>query len=91
MSVARCREEVDAVEYAGWLAYFSIEPFGGHVEDFRAGTIASAVAGSVGNKVGPVEWFGWHDQRDKLLSAELQQRKLEAQMLRNGIDIRKKE
>lgn len=89
MSVKRCREEVDAEEYAGWLTYFAVEPFGGHIEDFRAGSIVSAIAASAGQTVEPLKVFGWHDQR-AALSAEAQQKRLEAQMLKNGFDVRKK-
>lgn len=82
-------EEVDAEEYAGWLAYFAIEPFGGHVEDFRSGLIVSAIAAGLGQTIDPLKIFGWHGKQAE--SEQAAQRKLEVQMLKNGFDVRKKE
>ncbi|AET90680.1 hypothetical protein BSFA1_10950 [Burkholderia sp. SFA1] len=42
MSVASCQAEVDSAEFAEWIAYHQIEPFGTQMEDLRAGVIAAA-------------------------------------------------
>jgi hypothetical protein len=44
MSVKRCRREVDSEEFAGWMAYAELEPFGPLREDERAGVIAALTA-----------------------------------------------
>lgn len=88
MSVRRCMEETDAIDYAYWQAYSRIQPFGGNVEDYRAGTIASAIAATVGESIRPIDFFPWHDKRQ---SAEAKARKLVAQMKANGLDIERKE
>jgi hypothetical protein len=44
MSVARCQQEVDAREFAEWMAYYNIEPFGPEREDLRAGIVACTIA-----------------------------------------------
>ena len=79
-------QEVDAEEYADWQAYYAIEPFGGHVEDVRAGVIASVVAGSVGKEVEPLEWFGWHE-RIAAMDRDAKLKKARMKLLGMGIDI----
>lgn len=44
MSVKRCMREVDSPEFAEWMAYSMIEPFGPDREDERAGMIAALIA-----------------------------------------------
>lgn len=48
---------MDAREFAEWIAYDMIEPFGGNREDQRAGTIVSAIV-NVNKKKGskPAQW-----------------------------------
>ncbi|TGP43471.1 hypothetical protein EN871_16825 [bacterium M00.F.Ca.ET.228.01.1.1] len=43
MSVARCQAEVSSAEFADWLAYHQIEPFGEQMADLRAGAITAAI------------------------------------------------
>ncbi|MDR6447485.1 hypothetical protein J2794_003601 [Paraburkholderia terricola] len=43
MSVARCQAEVSSAEFADWLAYHQIEPFGSQMDDLRAGAVAAAI------------------------------------------------
>lgn len=42
MSVKRCQQEIDSDEFANWLAWYRIDPFGEQRSDLRAGIIASA-------------------------------------------------
>lgn len=49
---------MDAREFAEWIAYDQIEPFGGTRDDQRAGVIASAIVNQHRKKGSkPVEWF----------------------------------
>lgn len=44
MSVARAKREIDSVEFAHWMAYYNIEPFGTPIENLRMGIVASTMA-----------------------------------------------
>ena len=44
MSVRRAQAEIDAHEFAEWMAYMTLEPFGPNRDDLRAGTIAAVIA-----------------------------------------------
>ncbi|WJF92002.1 hypothetical protein QS306_14635 [Paraburkholderia bonniea] len=44
MSVARAKREIDSVEFADWMAYYSIEPWGERIADVRMGVMASTMA-----------------------------------------------
>lgn len=49
---------IDADEWAGWLAFHAIEPFGPRQDDTRAGVVASAVVRAVaGGSCGPDDFF----------------------------------
>lgn len=50
MSVARAQQEIDAPEFAEWLAYYSIEPFGEERGDLRAGIVAAQIANAFRGK-----------------------------------------
>ena len=44
MSVRRAQAEIDAHEFAEWMAYMTLEPFGPNRDDLRAGTVAAMIA-----------------------------------------------
>lgn len=44
MSVRRAQREIDSREFAEWIAYDGIEPFGEDRGDLRAGIIAATIA-----------------------------------------------
>ena len=44
MSVAQAQREIDSIEFAYWLEYSQIEPFGAPYEDMRAGMVTSMLA-----------------------------------------------
>lgn len=44
MSVRRAQVEIDAAEFAEWMAYYTMEPWGEDRSDLRAGIIASTIA-----------------------------------------------
>lgn len=52
-------ERMTAAEFAGWMSYYQIEPFGSRVDDIRAGLIASAVTTPWGGKTAPGDWLVW--------------------------------
>jgi hypothetical protein len=44
MSVKRCQREVSSEEFSEWFAFAMLEPFGGQMEDMRAGMVAATIA-----------------------------------------------
>lgn len=44
MSVKQAQREIDSAEFAEWLAYHGLEPFGEERDDLRAGIVASTIA-----------------------------------------------
>src|SRR5688500_15029114 len=48
-----------SAEFADWMAFGRLEPFGSVIDDSRAGTIASAVTRPWGGKNDPDDWFRW--------------------------------
>lgn len=44
MSVRRTQKEINSAEFAEWMAYEELEPFGPQREDERAGMIAATLA-----------------------------------------------
>ena len=44
MSVRRAQLEIDSQEFAEWMAYSALEPFGPERDDERAGAIAATIA-----------------------------------------------
>jgi hypothetical protein len=44
MSVRRCQQEVDGVEFLEWLEYWRQEPWGEERADHRAGVISAVIA-----------------------------------------------
>ena len=53
MSVARAQREIDAREFAEWMAYDNIEPFGEQRADWRIAQLCCLVANSLGGKGPP--------------------------------------
>ena len=43
MPVAQARRDIDSREFAEWIAYANVEPFGEQREDFRMGYIAAII------------------------------------------------
>ena len=56
MSVRRAQQEIDAREYASWVAYHRLDPFGNERADFHAALIAWTVASMMRSK-GPAPKF----------------------------------
>lgn len=52
-------DTMTSAELAEWLAFATIEPFGGPTEDIRLGTLCSATTAPWGGKMKPDEWFQW--------------------------------
>ena len=44
MTVRELLDRIDSRELAEWVAFYSLEPFGGYREDLQAGIIASTIA-----------------------------------------------
>lgn len=69
MSVARAKREVDSVEFAYWMAYFNIEPFGERLADIRMGTLAATMANihrdSKRPAFEPADFLPWHKRESR--------------------------
>ena len=44
MSVRQCQQEISSREFAEWIAYNRLEPFGERRADLRTGIVASVIA-----------------------------------------------
>lgn len=42
-SVRECQQCIDSAEFAEWLAYYSIEPFGYPMDNLRFGAVVAAI------------------------------------------------
>jgi hypothetical protein len=54
---------MDVAEFADWVAFAGLEPFGSRVDDLRAGTVATAASAAWGGRTNPGEWFQWGPPR----------------------------
>lgn len=44
MPVTELEQRLPYTELVGWMAYSRIEPFGGQMDDYRAGLVAATIA-----------------------------------------------
>ena len=58
-TVGELGERMTSAEFAEWVAFAGLEPFGSRVEDLRAGTIASACVAPWGGKADAGDWIKW--------------------------------
>lgn len=72
MSVKRAQREIDAREFAEWMAAYSVEPWGEERADLRAGIIASTTANvTAGNKTKPGDFMpDFHSEPRRVQTAE---------------------
>lgn len=69
-TVREIQASIDSQEFSEWLAYYSLEPFGYEIENYRAGVIAAAVVNALTkSKAKPLDFFkrskplsNWQDQ-----------------------------
>lgn len=81
MSVAQAQEDIDSREFAGWLAYNEIDPFGEERADLRAGIIASVTANAFGKRGSshrPRDFMPDFDRRSRQQTVMEMQHKLRA-------------
>lgn len=71
-SVRDCQEHINSSEFAEWLAYNQLEPFGADIQPVYAGTIAATVANTTRSKSSD-KIFKWSDFFPTLDSAEQHQ------------------
>lgn len=62
--MARC---MSSSEFVRWMAYSHVEPFGGPVDDYRAGLPAAAVynvnrASAETPTINPLSFYGWTEE-----------------------------
>ena len=51
---------MSSAEFAEWMAYHGVEPFGSPTDDLRFGTVASAAGSAFGGKFpNPLDWWAW--------------------------------
>jgi hypothetical protein len=59
-------EEVGSAEMTEWIAFAGVEPFGGEVEDMRAGLMPAMTVNMNKDKdtdpVHPMDFFPWHER-----------------------------
>ena len=70
--MAQAQYEIDSREFAGWMAFSQLEPFGSEMEDLRAGIIASTVAnvfGGKGTRHKPRDYMPDFDKRKRHMTA----------------------
>ncbi len=69
MSVRRAQEEIDAAEFAEWMAYNKLHPFTGEVEYLGIAIIASTIANCMGSGKGkrwkPVDFIPQFEKRQQ--------------------------
>lgn len=53
MSLRRAQTEIDSAEFAGWMAFYRVCPWGAEMDWERAGTVAAAVRNSFRAKTDP--------------------------------------
>ena len=57
MTVAELDDRMTSREFAEWMVYFQIEPFGPARQDYHAALISTVVANSNGNKMSPDDFI----------------------------------
>lgn len=57
MTVSELDARMSSREFAEWMVYFQIEPFGPAREDYRAALISTVIANSSGNKMSPDDFI----------------------------------
>ncbi|CAB3795493.1 phage tail assembly protein T [Pararobbsia alpina] len=64
-TVDELQRSMTSAEFGEWIAFYSIEPFGDHIADIRAGTIAASVINPQLKKDStpykPLDFFQWAD------------------------------
>jgi hypothetical protein len=67
MGVATMLDTLPSSEITEWLAFSQLEPFGGIVEDMRAGIAAATTVnvnqGEGARTFGPLDFFPWHREQ----------------------------
>lgn len=82
MSVRRAQQEIDSAEFAEWMAFYRLEPWGRDVEDRPAALVASTIANvnrSAKRKPYKIDDFMLHYDREH----KPQDWREQADMLRN--------
>lgn len=77
MTVERLLDEMDSAEFGEWMEFAAIEPFGGGIDDYRAGVNAAAHLNPMREKgappIKPLDFFPWHEaDRPKPVDPSLQ-------------------
>ena len=71
MTVAQIDREMTAKELTEWMVYYSVEPFGGAREDYRAALVSSIVANVNGAKVKPDDFIKpWNYKEEQAARVE---------------------
>ena len=59
-TVGELLDGITSSEFTEWLAFAQLEPFGGMIEDMRAGLYPAMKASSEEKVIGPLDFFPWH-------------------------------
>lgn len=82
-SVAEAQASITSAEFSDWCAYFSVEPWGYGIENWRMGVVAATVANYSGNVKKAVKVSDFLPRKPKKLTPD-QQRDLLKRMAPNG-------
>lgn len=67
MTVAELLERMTASELTEWAAFAQLEPFGGAVDDMRAGLAASSIINvnlpEKAERIAPLDFYPWHAKK----------------------------
>lgn len=80
--VGRLQTSITSAQFAEWLAFYAVEPFGPAREDYRAGVVAAATNGTLPRKatktrpILPLDWFPELKPRRKRQTADEMQKML---------------
>ena len=87
MSVAQAQREIDAREFATWMAYARVEPFGEERADLRAGIVAATIANANRGKgikaFEPADFMPTFESKRKQTADEMQSRMFQFAELHN--------
>lgn len=78
-TVAEWQQRMSSDEFVRWCAFFDLEPWGYHLDNWRMGVVACTVANSAGRKK-PLKPSDFYPKQRKKLTPEQSRRALQESM-----------
>lgn len=74
MTVVEAQSRIDSREFAEWIAYYNVEPFGEERGDLRNGIVAAAIVNTAANRKSgapatPGDFMPFSEARKRRMSA----------------------